>query len=269
VLEYTEGAPRSLNDLARLDSALADRDQLPGLDLPQQPAADDVEGAGLARDAVALAHLAERQGTQPVRIAEGNHAVAGHYDGGERALKARHHVRDRVLDALGLMGGEERSDDLGVRGGAEGDATTPQLGVQLDGVDQVAVVRERQLATVGAVHGLRVLPRARSGGRVAHVADRHLALQGAQLLLVEDLIDQAEVAQGHDVPVLDGRDPRGLLATVLERVQSEERESSDVVLRAVDAEDTALVARSVTLIEVLGAGGQSHAWVLFGARCAR
>ena len=33
------------------------------------------------------------------------------------------------------------------------DAALAQLGVQLDGVDEVAVVRERQLAAVGAVTG--------------------------------------------------------------------------------------------------------------------
>ena len=45
-----------------------------------------------------------------------------------------------------------------------------------------------------------------------------------------------------------GRDPGRLLAAVLERVQREVREARDVVSRRVDAEDTALVARSVAMV---------------------
>ena len=101
---------------------------------------------------------------------------------------------------------------------------TPALAqrrVQLDRVDQVAVVRERDLAAIGAPDGLRVLPRRRAGGRVADVAHRHVALQGAQLLLVEDLVDEPLVAHRHDVAALGGRDARGLLPAMLERVERE------------------------------------------------
>ena len=55
-----------------------------------------------------------------------------------------------------------------------------QLGVQLDGVDEVAVVGQRELAAVAAgavaaMDGLRVLPLVGAGGRVAHVADGEVA----------------------------------------------------------------------------------------------
>ena len=53
-----------------------------------------------------------------------------------------------------------------------------------------------------------------------------LALQRAQLLLVEDLVDEALVAHGHDVAVLGGRDPGRLLAAVLERVEREVRRAA-------------------------------------------
>ena len=88
-----------------------------------------------------------------------------------------------------------------------------------------------------------------AGGRVAHVADRHVALQRAQLLLVEDLVDEALVAHGHDVAALGGGDARRLLAAVLERVEREVGEPGDVVLGRVDAEDAALVARAVAVVE--------------------
>ena len=112
------------------------------------------------------------------------------------------------------------------------DARLAQLAVQLDRVDEVAVVGERDLAPVGAPDGLRVLPRVRAGGRVADVADRHVALQRAQLLLVEHLVDEALVAHGHDVAALGGGDARRLLPAVLERVEREVGEAGDVVRRA-------------------------------------
>jgi len=57
------------------------------------------------------------------------------------------------------------------------------------------------------------------------VPDRHLTLQRAQALLVEDLAHEAEVALGDDVAAAVGaRDPRGLLPAVLERVEREEHE---------------------------------------------
>ena len=90
---------------------------------------------------------------------------------------------------------------------------------------------ERDLAPVGAPDRLRVLPRVRAGGRVADVADRHLALQRAQLLLVEHLVDEALVAHRHDVAALRRGDAGGLLPAVLEGVEREVREAGDVVTR--------------------------------------
>ena len=86
------------------------------------------------------------------------------------------------------------------------------------------------------------------------MADRHLALQRAQLLLVEDLVDEALVAHGHDAAACDDGDAGGLLPAVLERVEREVRQAGDVVAGRVDAEDAALVARSVAGIEQIGVG---------------
>ena len=81
------------------------------------------------------------------------------------------------------------------------------------------------------------------------MADRHLALERAQLLLVEDLVDQALVAHRHDVAVLGGRDAGGLLAAMLERVEREVGQPRHLLLRGDDAEDAAFVARSVAGVE--------------------
>ena len=115
-----------------------------------------------------------------------------------------------------------------------------QLVAQLVGVDQVAVVPERDGARVAVVEQrLRVRPRVRAGGRVARVADRELAVQAGQVLLVEHLRDEAEVAQRREAAVLGDGDPGRLLAAVLERVQAEVGEPRDVAAGGVDAEDAA------------------------------
>ena len=87
------------------------------------------------------------------------------------------------------------------------------------------------------------------------MADRHVALQRAQLLLVEDLVDQALVAHGHDVAALRGGDARRLLAAVLERVEREVGQPRDVAPGRDDAEDAALVARAVAIVERSRGGG--------------
>jgi hypothetical protein len=69
-------------------------------------------------------------------------------------------------------------------------------------------------------------------------------------VLLEHLRDEAERALGDDVTaVIGGRDPRGLLSTMLQRVERKEGEARDVVLRTVDPEHPALVSRSVALVE--------------------
>jgi hypothetical protein len=74
------------------------------------------------------------------------------------------------------------------------------------------------------------------------VADRHVAFKRPQLLLVEDLADEAGIAQGRDMPALAGGDARGLLAAVLKRVEGEIGQAGDIVSGRVYAEDAALIA---------------------------
>ena len=149
-----------------------------------------------------IAQHPERQRTQPGRVAERDDAVLRHHDRRVRALEPRHHVGDRVLDPVGRW--VESSAAMISESDVERNVTPAlaQLAVQLDRVDEVAVVGERDLAPVGAPDRLRVLPRVRAGGRVAHVPDGHVAAQRAQLLLVEHLVDEALVAHRHDVAAL-------------------------------------------------------------------
>ncbi len=65
------------------------------------------------------------------------------------------------------------------------------------------------------------------------------AAQAAELLLVEDLRHEPEVAECREPALVGDRDAGGLLAAVLEREEPEVREPRDVAVRCVDAEDAA------------------------------
>ena len=198
VLEDAERVPRGLGHELRAHAPGAERDHLPRLDLAHELRADDVEGAALRGHAPALAEPSEGQRAHAVGVTEGQDALRGHHHRRERALEARHDLGERLLDARRLVNREQRGDDLRVRGGAEAHAAPAQLGVELDGVREVAVVGEGHLVAIRAVERLGVLPPVRAGGRVAHVADGHRADERPQLGLVEDLGHEAEVAQrGH------------------------------------------------------------------------
>ena len=83
------------------------------------------------------------------------------------------------------------------------------------------------------------------------MADRQLAGQRGEVVLLEDLADEAQLPAGDDLPaVVGGRDPRRLLTAVLKRVEGEVGETGDVVIGRVDPEHTALVTRSVAQLEV-------------------
>ena len=76
VLEHAQRGALGLDRDARLDAALAERDQLAGLHLAQQRGADDVQRAALRGDHVAVAELPEAERAHAGRVAEGDHAVA-------------------------------------------------------------------------------------------------------------------------------------------------------------------------------------------------
>ena len=70
-----------------------------------------------------------------------------------------------------------------------------QLIAQHGGINQIAVVRDRDLAAETIDHErLRIFQRARAGGGIARVPDRARALQPLQFFRAENLRDQAHVA---------------------------------------------------------------------------
>ena len=218
---------------ARAHAVLVDQHQLAGRDLALELGADEVERAGLGGEhplAVLAAPEAERP--EAVRVAEADQRALRERDHRERAVEPRHRAGDRVLERR-LVVRDQRRDQLGVGGRAERDALGRELLAQLRRVDEVAVVPERDRAPAAVLdQRLRVRPVRRAGRRVARVADRGVAVQAAQLLLVEDLRDEAHVAQHRQPAVVGDGDPGRLLAAVLQREEAEVGDARDVALRA-------------------------------------
>ena len=151
-----------------------------------------------------------------MRVAEGDQRAVGDRGDRERALEPRHRRRHGLVERPLVV-----AISAAISSESEVEASrTPrgQLVAQLLGVDEVAVVPERDRAGAAVVdERLRVLPRVRARRRVARVADRELAGEAVQLLLVEHLRDEPEVAQHGQPAALGHGDPGRLLAAVLER----------------------------------------------------
>ena len=132
---------------------------------------------------------------------------------------------------------------------------------ELVGVDQVAVVAERDGAVDGGPEGrLRVLPGRGAGRGVARVADREVALERLERRLVEDLRDQAHVLVDQDLAAVADRDAGGLLPAVLQGVQPEVGQLGDVLARGPDTEHAAGVLRALVL------GVEGHGQTAVAAR---
>ena len=227
------------NGLVRVDAVLVDHEQLAAAELALGLGADEVERAGLGGDRPAVVEPPEHERPEAVRVAEGEQLPVGERAHGVRALEPAHRVRDRLLER-GRVVRDQGGDQLGVRARAELDPVGLQLVAELAGVDEVAVVAERDRARAAVLDDrLRVRPLRRAGRRVARVPDRELAVEPAEVLLVEDLRDEAHLAEHRQVAAVRDRDPRRLLAAVLERVQAEVREPRDVAVGCADAEDAA------------------------------
>jgi hypothetical protein len=205
-------------------------------DLAFERGADQVERAGLGRDDGIVAEPPEHERPEAVAVAEGEESAVGEADDRGGALELLHRRADR-LDERPLVVRDQRSHHLAVGGRRE---AARELGPQLARVDQVAVVPERDRARAAVVEQrLRVRPGVRAGRRVASVSDRDLAVQAREVLLVEHLRHEAEVAQRREPCLVGDGNPGRLLTAVLERVQAEVREPRDVAVGGVDAEDAA------------------------------
>ncbi len=221
VLHRAHLAPLILRVVVGAYAVAVDRDDLPRGDVADELRAHDVERAGLAAHDPAVVQPPERQGTQPVFVAAGVNAVGSHYDEGESTLD---HVQ-RLLDGVDAQRFRrallyQMSENLAVRSGMKQTAFLFEETSELVRVDDVAVMRQREVARVVVENErLHVVysPAARRG--VSHVADGRRAGERFEFLFGENLAHQPQPLYMVQLSVVEGRYSAALLPAVLQVVQ--------------------------------------------------
>lgn len=203
---------------------MVDGDDLAGGHVAHELRAQHVEGARLARYDPAVAQTADRQRAQSVLVAAGIDAVGRHDQEREGALEHVQRIDDGedagpvaepglLLDQVG--------QNLAIGRRLEEAALVLKVVAQEFRIDDVPVVRHGEIARiVTEKERLHVLDAAASGRRVAHVADGHVAAQRSELLLVEDLGNQAVALDAAERAVVHGHDSGALLSAMLQCVEA-------------------------------------------------
>ena len=138
---------------AGLDVVRVDHQHLARLDVADVAGVNEVEGAGLGGHHVTAADLAEAQRPEAVRVARHEQEFRGEEQNGVRALDDPQRIDEGVEQGAPLGAREQVQDDFAVAGRVEDGAVALQFAAQLGGVDQVAVVRERQRARASSRSG--------------------------------------------------------------------------------------------------------------------
>ncbi len=258
---------------------LVDGDELARLDLAHVARTADVQGSGLRGDDPAALQPPEDQRADALRVTGGVEGVLVHEDQREGALDLRKDLVGGFLDGQRLavlvhLGREQRGQQVGVVGRRHTRGAALLLGQvgdhlgELGGVDEVAVVAERDRAVRGGTERrLGVLPHGGTGGRVAGVTDRDMTLERTERGLVEDLGHQAHVLEDEDLGAVADRDSRGFLAPMLEGVEPEVRELCDLFARSPDTEDATRVLGAFLAGEQIVIESTVTTW--HGSECRR
>jgi hypothetical protein len=128
------------------------------------------------------------------------------------------------------------------------DALGVELSRELERVHEVAVVSQSDTAAVATGHERRlsVLEFAgRTRGRVTSVTDREVSCETVQHLLIEDLVDEAQVRVHEETFAVAHSDPGRLLAPMLEGIEAEVGKLRHVLAGGIHAENAARFARVV------------------------
>ncbi len=158
-------------------------------------------------------------------------------------------------------------DDLAIDGGLEDGAFGFEFLSELGGIDQVAVVADRNLAAACIDDkGLRVFDRARSGRRISHVADRPSAGQALEGLRSKDLGNETHslVNRKRTLRTFGGNNARAFLATMLQRKKAIVHDARGVRM-AENGEDTAFVGGFGFLAQGLGRWTRAGKWSVHAA----
>ena len=229
-----------------LRAVLVEHHDFAVLDVAHVLRADHVERAGLGGQDRAAVELAEHQRADAERVTGADQLLVGHADEGIGAFELAQALDEAVDEAVALGARDQVQDHLGVGGRLHHGAVVDQLAAQRNAVGQVAVVADREAAAFKlGEQRLHVAKDGFAGGRIAHMADRDGAGQPVDHLAAGEVVaDQAHAALGVEALAVERDDPGGLLAAVLQRVQSERGDRRGVGM-AEDAEHAAFLAQPV------------------------
>ncbi len=212
----------------------------------------EIEGARFRSEDVSAIELAERERAEAKRIAHAHDFAFAHDDEAEGAFQPAQHA-ERTAPILERLR-EQMRDDLAVGCGLENGTFALQLVAQDGGVDQIAIVRDRDLPAEAIDHErLRILQNARASRRITRVPDRARSFQALQFLRAENLRDEPHVAvqkKGRAAAVRS-HDPGALLPAMLQREEAVIGQDSGVRV-AEDRENAALVLRKHGAFRVFG-----------------
>ena len=131
-----------------------------GLDIVQVNGVDQIEGARFRREHVALAaagnfHFAHGERAETMRAARDDDAVLREKDQRKGAFELQQRVAERAGEGSFGRVRHQVEDDFGVAGGLEDGAAAFEIGTQLIGVGDVAVMSDGDFALV-ALDGERL-----------------------------------------------------------------------------------------------------------------
>ena len=226
--------------------AAFDHYDLAGTDVALKPSADRCQRHRLRseHDGTGLGDPTHAQRLKAMRIANRDQFRRGHQDQRIRAFQNAHGLFDSRLDGRGheALSCNDVRDYLSITCRMKDAALLLQLASQRGRIDQVSVVRDRQLPfDVLHQHGLCVFLRTIAARGVTHMADGHIARsQMRKTLSGEDLAHQTEILITGDHTPLVHRDARGFLAAMLQGHQAVIHDLRYLpVLGLIDAEHTA------------------------------
>ena len=241
VLEHTVRQRLRRERPDRPEPAIADDEELAGLDVAHVRRADQVEGARFGADDPGVTEAAEGERPEARGVTRRDQPVLGQH--GERigAANLGDRLAQRLFDRCRLRPGVEVQDDLGVAAGLKDGSIAHELVAELEGVDEVAVVAHGDLA-VRAVdeEGLRVLEFAFARGRVACVPDRDVTGKRLQRLFVERFRNLPHRSRDAKLLAVGGGNAGALLAAMLERVEAKVGEIGGLRMSE-DSKNTTLV----------------------------
>ena len=203
-------------------------DDLTGLNVINEGGPDDVEPTGFTAEhpltTGLLTERAEHQGPDAVSVAQAVERSRSADHQTEGALTERHRRGDRSLPVEptihSLLNG--KSNQLGIRGGREFHLSVINAFAQLGSVDQIAVVGQRKGSEARHQnHWLGIADPAAASCGITVVANGEIARHPGEHVLIEHLADQAHVFVKTDFALVKDSDACGLLAAVLQGIQTE------------------------------------------------